>query len=385
MMPKSLLAKIKRFLAGLRESKQAATSISARKRDQLMSKQQAQNASEGSTAYQAGGDLIVHTGMSYAEVRQTAMDVFQSNFYELAGAAREIARERAEAITEEFLEKLQAANPEGLRQANDPGFQHALFTMQKEHAKIGDKELGDLLVDLLVDRTKQDQRNILQIVLDESLNTAPKLTDSQLSNLSVIFLLRYTKHTRLGSHDTLGRFWDKHLQHFVSGISGNNSSFQHLQFTGCGSVSAGEQRLEVILQKAYPGLFLKGFERQEIEDRRISIGADPRLFVPCLNDPTKLQVNALDDDGLDSAIAKFGVSGEDVQKLKELFVANKMTHDEVRAKCIEIRDYVAPLFETWSQSSMKNFTLTSVGIAIGHANIKRLVKEEFSNLSIWIN
>lgn len=42
------------------------------------------------------------------------------------------------------------------------------------------------------------------------------------------------------------------------------------------------------------------------------------------------------------------------------------------------------LFETWSESAMKNFTLTSVGIAIGYANIKRLVGE-FANLSIWIN
>jgi hypothetical protein len=42
------------------------------------------------------------------------------------------------------------------------------------------------------------------------------------------------------------------------------------------------------------------------------------------------------------------------------------------------------LFETWSGSLMKNFTLTSVGIAIGHANIKRLIGE-FANLSIWIN
>lgn len=42
------------------------------------------------------------------------------------------------------------------------------------------------------------------------------------------------------------------------------------------------------------------------------------------------------------------------------------------------------IFETWESSAIKNFTLTSVGIAIGHANIKRLVGE-FSDLSIWIN
>jgi len=61
-----------------------------------------------------------------------------------------------------------------------------------------------------------------------------------------------------------------------------------------------------------------------------------------------------------------------------------MNGDEIREKCIEIRPYMAGLFQVWSESAMKHFTLTSVGIAIGHANIKRLVGE-FSNLSIWIN
>jgi hypothetical protein len=41
-------------------------------------------------------------------------------------------------------------------------------------------------------------------------------------------------------------------------------------------------------------------------------------------------------------------------------------------------------FEIWFASPMKNLTLTSVGIAIGHANIKRFAGE-FANLSIWIN
>ncbi|WP_376778330.1 LPO_1073/Vpar_1526 family protein [Stutzerimonas nitrititolerans] len=42
------------------------------------------------------------------------------------------------------------------------------------------------------------------------------------------------------------------------------------------------------------------------------------------------------------------------------------------------------VFDTWSDSPMKSFTMTSVGMAIGHANIKRLVGE-FASLSIWIN
>jgi hypothetical protein len=159
----------------------------------MLSKDQAQNVSSGSTAIQAGGNVtIVETGLTYADVRNIALDIFRTNFYKLAGVAKETAKVRAEEITEAFLSKLQNEHPAGLQKSNDPDFQYALFTVQKEYARNGDKDLGDLLVDLLVDRSKHEQRDILQIVLNESLKTAPKLTENQLAVLSLIFLFKYS-------------------------------------------------------------------------------------------------------------------------------------------------------------------------------------------------
>jgi hypothetical protein len=62
----------------------------------------------------------------------------------------------------------------------------------------------------------------------------------------------------------------------------------------------------------------------------------------------------------------------------------KMSDNEIKEKIIAIRPYMAEVFETWTNSSLQTFTLTSVGIAIGHANIKRLIGE-FADLAIWIN
>ncbi len=134
----------------------------------------------------------------------------------------------------------------------------------------------------------------------------------------------------------------------------------------------------------YQGQFLKGFEEKEIADRGISIGLDPRFFISCLNDQSKLQVRANSKELLDKAFEEHAISAEDRAKISALFDVGKMNESEIKDKCIEIRPYMSGLFETWSGSAMKNFTLTSVGIAIGHANIKRLVGE-FANLSIWIN
>ncbi len=351
----------------------------------MLNRDQQQQVGEGATAVQAGGSVIItQVGLSYSEVRDVALDVFRANFYQLAGPAMETAKARAQEITEDFLKKLQQENPDGFGKGQDPDFQHALFTVQKEYARTGDKDLGDLLVDLLVDRSKQDQRDILQIVLNESLATAPKLTDAQLAVLAVIFLFRYTQSQWIGNHQQLGEYFDRHVLPFSSKLVKNSACYQHLEFTGCGSVQMGEITLENILDQTYPGQFLKGFDQSEITNREISIGLDQRFFIPCLNDPTKFQVRANNKTILEQNLSANDIKPEDRAKIVALFDVGKMSHAEIREKCISIRPFMESVFDTWSDSPMKSFTMTSVGMAIGHANIKRLVGE-FASLSIWIN
>lgn len=322
--------------------------------------------------------------MTAAEARQIALDVARTTFYELTGAAKEIASIRAEEITEKVIEKLEVEFAEGLQKAKDPDFQYALHTVQKEYARNGDKDLGDLLVDLLVDRSKQDHRDIMQIVLNESLATAPKLTNNHLATLAVIFLFRYTQNLGIGNHQMLGDYLDKHLLPFIPKLSKNQTGYQHLEFSGCGSIGLTGNSLEGILGAVYQGQFLNGFDQSEIVSRPISFGVDSRFFIPCLNDATKWQVRANNKESLEKHLDAEGVSPEDRNQILTLFDLGKMSEAEIKKKVIAVRPYMAEVLEVWSNSPMQVFTLTSVGMAIGHANIKRLVGE-FANLEIWIN
>lgn len=352
---------------------------------EMLNKDQTQKVGDGATAIQASGNVTVNNiGLTYSQVRDVALDVFRANFYELAGMAKETARARAEEVTEEFLKKLEKENPAGLSKSEDPDFQYALFTVQREYARNGDKNLGDLLVDLLVDRSKHDQRDILQIVLNECLVTAPKLTDTHLAALAVIFLFKYTQNPGVGNHQIFGEHLDKHLLPFVPKLTRNRSCYQHLEFSGCGSVGLAGNSLEGILGSVYQGQFLKGFDETEIANRTVSVGADVRFFIPCLNDPAKLQVRANNKEVLEPYLDQHGVSADDKMKILQLFDLGKMSDAEIKEKVIAIRPYMAEVFETWTNSPLQTFTLTSVGIAIGHANIKRLIGE-FADLSIWIN
>lgn len=350
----------------------------------MLNKEQEQKVGDGAIGVQASGDVkIVNIGVTAAEARTIALDVAKATFYELTGTAKELASVRVEEITMRVIEKLEREFPQGLQKAKDPDFQYALFTVQKEYARNGDKDLGDLLVDLLVDRSKHDKRDILQIVLNESLVTATKLTESQLAALAMIFLFKYTQNHGLGNQQLLGEYFDKFVLPFVEKHSKSQAGYQHLEFAGCGSILVGTP-LEEILGKTYQGLFIKGFDKSEIENREITLGQDQRFFIPCLNNQSKLQVNSLSKDGLGKYLEEQGVSQGDKVKIIQLFDIEKMSAPEIKEKVIAIRPYMAQLIDVWNDSSMKLFNLTSVGMTIGHANIKRFAGE-FANLSIWIN
>lgn len=350
----------------------------------MSKKDQEQNVDKKSSALQAGRDIIIAKGLSYEEVQKVALDVYRKNFLELSGIAADIANTRVTEITDKFLSKLLKEFPEGLDKALDPDFQYSLFTVQKEFARCGDEDLGDLLVDLLVDRTKYDQRDILQIVLNESLITAPKLTENQLAALSIIFLFKHTQHKQIKNFPDFGHYLDVYASPFIDKLVKNEACYQHLQFTGCGSVGLGSISLDSIFLQTYQGLFQKGFDKSEIEDKEISIGYDELVFGTCLSDPEKVQVKVIDLESLDKLLESKSIKQEDKQKIINLFNSGNMSNGQVKEKCVEIRPYMAKLIEIWSDSPMKKFTLTSVGIAVGHANIKRLAGE-FSDLSIWIN
>lgn len=321
------------------------------------------------TNYQADKIIVNQQGLTYGEVVQIANDT---------------ARQRAEEITRDFLEKLKAENPTGVESTTSPDFQESMFTVQKEFAKCGDKQLGDILVDLLIDRSKEPSRNLKQIVLNEAIKTTPKLTHEQIAALSIIFLLRYSAQKTINNLETFGNYLDLHIQPLLPNLTKNDVSFQHLQYAGCGSIDIASVDLARIWQNSYQGLFFKGFDISEIDSSKISENGISQFIMPCLNNEEKRQINAISAENLDRKLSKTDLSDSEKNYIKSLFNVAKMTPDEIKNKIIEIRPYMAELYDIWENSEMKSFQLTSVGIAIGHANLKKRLKN-FTDLSIWIN
>ncbi|MFZ6641796.1 LPO_1073/Vpar_1526 family protein [Undibacterium sp. TC4M20W] len=329
-----------------------------------------------------GGNLSL--GLTYKDVRDIALDIYRENFSQLSGQAKEIAEIRVEEITERVINKFSTEYPLGLQKANDPSFQIALGAVQKAYVRSGDRDLGDLLIDLLVDQCKEAPRSIREIVLNESLNVAPKLTDTQLALLAVMFLCKHVTPKNVINFDTFGDYLDIHIKPFISKMSKNTTNFQHLQFAGCGAMGVAGSRLAGTLGIAFHGLFLEGFDIQTIESLDISPEVITKFVIPYLNNPDRLQIKSLNKMSLDASFSKENVSELDREKIFSLFQRGKIDDKAVQKLIVNLRPYMEKLFDVWDNSSMPTFLLTTVGFAIAHANIKRQVNG-FGGIEIWID
>jgi len=347
-----------------------------------MTNKKTQKSGDESINIQANS-ITVQTGLTYSDVKKIALDVFRNNFEELSVVAVDTARNRAEEITEKFLQELQKQNQKAFNNAQDPDFQYSLFTVQKEYARSGDEDLGDLLVDILVERTKVDQRGLLQIVLNESIAVAPKLTSSQFSALSIMFSLRYTRYLLMTSLDMLNRYLSYRLAPFIKDLPKSRASYQHLEFAGCGSISMGSVTIAKIFKK-YPGVFTKGFTKEQFDNELAQINGCEKLLIPSLRNNDLFQFNATDFEVLKQKMSQEGINEADFSKVESFWKKYLISDEELKKDLINRNENMATLIDAWENTFMNRMTLTSVGIAIAHAYTRSKTGDS-DDLSIWIN
>lgn len=332
-----------------------------------------------------GKNVNIYNGISYSDAKEIFNDLFKTNFLQLKYEAANVAQQRAEEITGKFLEDLNSKSPESIKEFKEPAMQDALFTTQKEYAKSGDSDLGDLLVDILVDRAQANTRNMLQLVLDESLKIAPSLTVQQLDTLSLNFLLTRTRSTAIPDFNGFEQMIKNNIEPFVANLLSDNNQYNYLEFHRCGHIRTGNyENLENSWIKTYKGLLSKGIKLEEIEKLLGGENKFQSLIIPCLHDNSLYQVSVMDDEVLDQEMNKLNVPEELKPKYKQVFNSSTMNGIEVKELLMKSNPCMKKIFDTWSSSRFNKFELSSVGIAIAHANYRRRTGKTL-DLSIWIN
>ena len=343
---------------------------------------QRQSGGDNSVNVLAGG---IHIGVSVAEVRQIASDLFDSNIPKLQGVAKAVAEERAEALNNSFLLDLYRRAPQALHALADPGVQFSLFTAQRDQARRGEDSLETTLVDLLVDRCTATTGSLAAIVLDEAIATAGKLTHSQFAALSVAWYLQQTVNTAITTVESHAHWISRHLMPFVPILPTHNSSYDHLAYTGSATLSPVSQSLGSRFSASYPGVYSGGVPLMNLAAEGLGLEAfseDTRLFVPAERNAGWLRV-VMEGTSLPAYVGELGLSEDQEAQLGRLAVANNIgpsrVLDELRALVPDIDE----LRKAFEETGLARVQPTSVGTAIAHANARR-VTGVHPPLSVWI-
>jgi len=343
---------------------------------------QDQNADTGSVAIQAGHDVVVQHGMSSDQMSEimVAMATQLSRYHD---EARETAERRFASFREEILNRFTQkgeANPQAFR---DPDFQFLLNDAQQAYARSGDEAVRDTLVDIIARRSLETSRSRLAITLNDAATKAANLTVNEFAALSLSYIARYTVRKNINSFGDFIQYLKSSLFPFVKDISREQSSFQHLEAQSCGSVESFMQTDIIgILRAQYAGVLGKGFDRQQLEAHLPEGKKDALngLIIPSLQDPSKLQFAALSFEVLKVKASDTGLSESELQNTWNMFEGTIVDVVEmIERQAPEIR----MLVDVWANTPLKNFKLTSLGLAIGHANARRVIGFD-APLDIWI-
>ncbi|ELM3749152.1 LPO_1073/Vpar_1526 family protein [Aeromonas dhakensis] len=345
---------------------------------------QRQEAGDNSTNYQAEKITVVQ-GISYRDARDIALDVYQKNFIKLSEHAAQVALGRAEEFIDDFLRKIQSKNPVLLEQMSQPSIQNSLYCAQKQYAVTGDKELKSLLLDLVVQRCEQEERSIHQIVLDEAIELAPKLTVEQMDALTVNFIISNAMNHNIKSVSSLLFHIDNEIIPFLTALGENTSCYEHLTYLGAATIeyTGSLPNMYEEYAKNYKAIFSKGnefgdFETILVEDEKVK-----QLIMPCLQYSNLYQVAVLNDNKLDESCARLGISDEVKGKLLALINKSAMTIPEVKSWLLEQRPALKKLFDVWEKTRLHQMFLTTVGIALAQANFQRRTGIELA-LNSWV-
>lgn len=332
-----------------------------------------QESGDNSKNIQVAGNITI--GISASESRQIAIDVFNANFYEFSEKAAKKALERAEEITDDFIEKFYTKTPHLEPKLQEPSVQSTMYNAQKEFAKTGDTNLKEQLIDLLIQRIDSEERSLKQIVLDEAISIIPKLTQDQINILSLVFSAVYCNHQDIVNLPSLINHINNRLIKFYPIGKTSYSFFTHLQFTGCCTMLSGGSSykpFDEIFKRKYKGFFIKGFTDKELNDE---FGEDKDkikpLLIRCIQNPIAFQFNPLNDEVFKSQIKRdnLGNIGNRAMSFQNKYL---MTNQEINnfldSKNSNFKSFIAD----WKENDFKTIRPTSVGFAIGILNYNRI-------------
>lgn len=272
----------------------------------------------------------------------------------------------------------------------DPDVHLAWRTAAISYARSGDKDLRDILIDMIAHRSKLEGRNRLALTINRAVEIAGSLTATDFSLLTLVFNLRYTIYTEITGRDSYKKYLASHAQPFLITQNEANSSCEFLEAMQCASIQMGAWNFQHVLHSTYGGFLSKGFTLEQLmshvpEDKR-NIENFDAVVSPAQDDPNKLTINApnrMAAVGLLKRAAKLTES--EAENVAAMFESTYMSIEEAKMLFAAEVPFFGTLCDLWNGSTIQNLHLTPIGKAIAHVNATRIIPGFMADLSIWVS
>lgn len=178
---------------------------------------------------QIKGDYI-QQGLSAEEVKTICREVLADELARHSEIGKKVSEERFNTIVEKILNRLASLENDLSHRFEDPGVQMSTFELIKSYIRVGDENLGDEMVDMLMDRLKEKGRTVNRAVIDEAIQILPKLSVNAVSFLALkVFSIVIVP----GDRKLLQSYFEglKEDVEFVSSVS--KLEVAYLKQTGC--------------------------------------------------------------------------------------------------------------------------------------------------------
>lgn len=287
--------------------------------------------------------------------------------------------ERLQIFAENFYNELIERNPNAINDFNSPVLQDVLFKAQKSYVLNEDPAIGELLIDILVERAANTQRDTTQISLTEALDVLPKLTTNQLNMLTLSWLLTPEFFKKLSSYDQVMDYIENTLYPLAEKIETDyQNEYRQLEYFGCFLFRSESNTIPIdeIIYRECKAYFRREFTSNEIKDIFKDFSCAEKLqelFTQSIFDPQKYQFKATPTE-LYKLVNELGIPEKDHLAINEkIHMFIDMAPDKIRMNLEQ---------KTSSYNKLNNFVisqmlreLTYVGIIIAEANNRKMKKE----------
>ena len=180
---------------------------------------QRQKAGKKAVAVQSARDTYVQVGISSEDMYKMLEELGRQQVAAYTAVAERIVAERLGDFAERLIKVFSDEGKAETQAFRDPDFQYLLTRAQHAYVRSGDKQVADILIDIIAERSKQTERDRLTLALNAAVEVAPTLTANEFAELSLSFLIRYSSAPGLASIDDLRQYFQKYIAPLLPDIS----------------------------------------------------------------------------------------------------------------------------------------------------------------------